>query len=147
VSREVIKVEGLQELDRALVEVGEAIGPRKARTVLRQGMQDVLKPMAAEAKARVRVDKGTLRDSIKVGGTLNRSQRRSYRKQSDIEVHMGPSGLPQATTEEFGTSDQSPHPYMRPTWDAGKGEALEKFKAFLWARIEKARKRFAKTRA
>lgn len=146
-SREVFKVDGLKDLDRAFIELAEEIGPKKVRTPARKAMHDVLKPMADEAKGRVRVDQGHLQRSIKVGGTLNRSQKKLHEKQSDIEVHMGPSGLTQAITEEFGAVDQAPHPYIRPTWEANKDGALDKLQDFLWGRIEATRKRVAKLKA
>lgn len=142
-----VKVEGLRELDAALASLGEEIGPRRGRTVLRQTLQDIAKPIAADARSKVRVDKGALQRSIKVGGTLSRSQKARHVKQSDIEVFIGPSNLPQAITEEFGTSKQAPHPFLRPAWEAGKDQALASFKEAMWARIDKAAKAAAKRRA
>lgn len=142
-----VKVEGLRALDKALGDLAQEIGPRRARTPLRQALQAIGRPIAEDARSRVRVDKGHLRDSIRVGGLLSRSQRAEHVKESDIEVHVGPSNLPQAITEEFGTTDQAPHPFLRPAWEAGKDKALESFKGVLTERLARAVARLAKQRA
>lgn len=165
------RVEGLAELDAALVVLAEDLGPAKARTPLRQALTDVAKPMRDAARSRVRVyagpgesarakfyrslggkkkrviKPGELRASIRVGSTLNRSQRGRTAKESGVEVYMGPSGLVQGITEEFGTYRQAPHPFMRPAWEAGKAEALASFKEKLTLYLVKAVARATKGKA
>ena len=57
---------------------------------------------------------------------------------------MGPGRQPQAIQEEFGNRRQSPRPFMRPAWEAGKGQALESVKTILTEEIAKATQRAAR---
>lgn len=51
---------------------------------------------------------------------------------------MGPSGLPQGITEEFGTVNQTAHPFMRNTWDEEAMPTLDRMGAFLGDEVMKA---------
>lgn len=147
-ARETFRIDGLKELDRALGELPKSMGKSVLRRVLRNRAQ----PIAEDYRNAVRVDQGDLKRSIGVGTKLTRRQRSQHRRmfrdnRASVEMFVGAGGLAQAITEEFGTVDQSPHPGLRPAWDAGKGPLLSGLKADLWSEVRKAAARHAKRQA
>lgn len=134
-----VKIEGFRELDRALGELKVTT----ARNVARRSLKGALEPMAESARQNVAQDRtGELRGSI--GITTGRPRSKGYRRQDRIEVHMGPGQQPQAIQEEFGNRKQSPRPFMRPAWEAGKQQALDGVKTILSEEIGKATARAAR---
>ena len=138
-----LRVEGLKELDRALLEMKSST----ARGVVRRVLTRAAEPIAEDMAARAPRDTGYLAEHIDTGIRLSRRQRSVSRKQSDVEVFAGATRVVQATLAEFGTRDQSAHPFARPAWDAGKMRALADVKSGLANEIEKTAKRAAKRAA
>lgn len=137
-----MKVEGLRDLDRALNELKVTT----ARNVGRRTVRGALEPMAEAARGNVAKDRsGELRSSI--GVTTSRPKGKGYRRQDKIEAHMGPGQQPQGIQEEFGNRNQSPRPFMRPAWDAGKEALLDAVKTGLASEIAEAAKRAARKAA
>ncbi len=134
-----VKIEGLRELDQALIALGKVTAKNAARRTLRKAAE----PIRAAAVQAAPVDTGDLIKSVAVS---TRNPKRN-KKQSPIEVHVGPGRHPQAITQEFGTRDHSPQPYMRPAWAAEKGTALRLIKQTLTAEIMGAAKRQARKAA
>jgi HK97 gp10 family phage protein len=137
-----MKMEGLSEAKQALRELPDST----AKNVLRRVGRVCLQPMADHAKSLAPVEDGTLRDSIRVGTTLTRRQKSMHTKlgPDDVEIFMGAGGLPQAHMMEFGTVDVTARPYMRPAWDRGKDDLLQRVADSLWVEIEKAAARLAR---
>ena len=138
-----LRVEGLKELDRALLEMKSST----ARGVVRRALTRAAEPIAEDMAARAPRDTGYLAEHIDTGVRLSRRQRSVSRKQSDVEVFAGATRVVQATLAEFGTRDQSAQPFARPAWDAGKMRALADVKSGLADEIEKTAKRAAKRAA
>lgn len=140
-----VAVEGLADLQVALRQLPDAT----AKNVLRRVGRKVLQPVADRAEGLAREDTGALKRSIGVSTRLTRRQRRDNVKagRDDVEVYAGAGGLTQAITEEFGTEDQAPHPFLRPAWDAEKAGVLGALKAELWTEIQKSAARLAKKAA
>lgn len=147
-----VRVEGLRELDRALAELPKATG----KNVLRRVLRKVGEPMAADMKAKAPDDPGTggndLRSSIGVGTRLSKRQAKLHRKmfkndRASVEMFVGAGPVPHAHLQEFGTAHHGPQPFARPSWDAGKGRALETVKTELATEIDKAAKRLARKAA
>jgi HK97 gp10 family phage protein len=140
-----VKVEGLAALQAALRQLPDAT----AKNVLRRVGRKVLQPVADRAEALAREHTGALKRSIGVSTKLTKSQRRANVKvgRDDVEVYVGAGGLTQAITEEYGTEDQTPHPFMRPAWDGEKRSVLANVKTGLWTEIDKAAARLAKKAA
>jgi HK97 gp10 family phage protein len=134
------KLQGMKELEQVLGRLPSAT----SKNVVRRASKEALEPAARKARSRVRVDTGQLLESINVSERLNRPQKAKYNKQSDFEMHMGPSGVPQGITEEFGTLHQPAHPFMRPTWDEEAVPILDRVGAHLGNEIMKAARRQAK---
>jgi len=139
---------GLKELDAALGELPKATGKNILRRVLRKAGQ----PIADEARQLAPRDTGELLRSIGVGTQLTRRQRAQHRRmfrddRASVEMFVGPGGLAQAVTQEFGTYKEPAQPFMRPAWDANKMKALGTIKLELEAEIDKAAKRMARKAA
>ena len=144
-----VRLEGFRELERALNELPKSTG----KNVLRRVSKGALQPMAEKARGLAPKDKGDLAASIQVSERRTRRVARINRfdKNTGIQMAMGPvSGkgvLNYATFAEFGTIDTPATPFMRPSWDGGKDNALDYVKANLGSEIEKAAKRLAKKAA
>lgn len=146
-----VKVEGLREVERALGELKKATG----RNVMRRVAVARLEPMAEVARsiaAGFRLN-GDLVESIAVTTKqAGYARRLSRRSKSEAEAYMGPSGRgkkapPQGSLQEFGTQHHPPQPFMRPAWDACKGDLLPGIGEDLMAEITKAAARQAKKQA
>lgn len=136
-----VKVEGLRDVERALLGMKTAT----AKGVVRRVLLSRAKMFADDMRPRVSVDQGALRDSIGVGTKLTRRQSKLNRKGSPLEVYAGAGGLTQAITEEFGTVNQAPDPSARPAWDATQRPMLnglvDDFKAEIAKTAARVRKR------
>ena len=142
------KIEGLKELEAALKRLPPAVGKRFLRATLRKMGQ----PIAQDAKAKAPRDDGTLQDSIGVGTRLTRRQKSLHRKmfrndKASAEVFVGAGGVPQAHIKEFGSITNAAQPFLRPAWDAHKGQLVEQMKTELWGQIDKRSKREARKAA
>jgi HK97 gp10 family phage protein len=140
-----VKVEGLQELMTALRELPNAT----AKNIMRRVLVARAEPVAEAARRLVPVHEGHLKESIHVATRLTRRQKSRHRKvdPDDVEVFVGPGSDPAAHLNEFGSSHQAAHPFMRPAWDETKDELLEGVAADMWDEIEKAATRLAKKAA
>lgn len=131
-------VAGLKELGESLEDFKRSTGRNIARRALRKSLQ----PIADHAKDLVREKTGALKESIKVSDKLTRRQQAQHQPRNGaVHMFVGAGGLTQAVTEEYGTENQAPHPYMRPAWDAHKDQILETIKDDLKTEIDKAAER------
>lgn len=133
------KIEGLRELDKALIGLGKVAAKNVARRVLRKAG----KPIAEDAAQRAPDDTGKLIRSV-AATTRNP---KGNKKESPIEVHVGPGRAPKAHLQEFGSRRHGPQPYLRPAWDLGKARALDSIKGDLADEIAAAAKRQARKTA
>jgi HK97 gp10 family phage protein len=144
---EKVKVEGLRELEKALMALDKHTTRRSvARKVLKKAAQ----PLADQMNRLAPSDPGTsegLNTSYSVSTKLNKRQRKAAKKdKSDVEVYAGtndPAGLQQ----EFGNVNHAAQPHVRPAWDGGKRQALETIKDDLGDEIIKSVARQAKRKA
>lgn len=128
------RVEGLKDCERALRDLPKAT----ARNVVRRVLKAAAQPIADMGRSLAPTDEGHLKASYGVGTKLTRRQRRAHRKQSPIEVFVGPGGDPAAIATEFGNEHQAAQPHLRPAWDANKAGALKSITADLVHEIGKA---------
>lgn len=149
-----VKIEGARELVAALQDLGKSTG----KNVLRRVGRKRLEPMRDAAAAKIRERSGAAKRSIKVGTKLAKSQRAArgvhvgggqFRAdpKNDVTIYMGPGQNPEAITEEFGTFNQEPHPYMRPAFDSEAQGVVDGIADDLWVEIRKAAARAAKKAA
>jgi HK97 gp10 family phage protein len=139
-NKEFFRIEGLKDLDDALAELPRAT----ARNVLVRTLKDAGQPVADDAAARAPVLRGGLRESYTAGQKLSRRQKKMHRKESDVEVFIGPTAHPKSVQTEFGNRHQAPQPHLRPAWDSGVSGVLARVRDALALQIEKARARIAR---
>lgn len=134
-----VKLVGMDEIERKLAQVKGATAKNKVRKVLREAGE----PIARKARALAPRDEGDLQESIDVSPILNRSQRGQHPKGyfADLEMHIGPSGLVQGITQEFGTYKAAAHPFMRPAWEGMEMKTLDTIGAMLWSEVHKKARR------
>jgi HK97 gp10 family phage protein len=133
-----IKLVGMKEVEQALGRLKTATARSKGRKILKEAGE----PIARAARNLAPRDEYDLVESIDVSPVLNKSERRKHRKGSfaDVEMHIGPSGLPQAILQEFGTFKEPAQPFIRPAWDANREQTLELVSNLLWLEIQDAAK-------
>lgn len=135
------KVEGLKELEKAMMDLPKRVNKRLAQKVL----LETATPWAKDGSALAPDDPNTggfdLHTTVRAG-TRNTSGAR-WTKQDPVEVYIGPRSR-HAHLQEFGTKDMPAQPYMRPMWDGGKEWALRNIAQTLGAEIAKAAARYAR---
>ena len=141
------KIEGLAELDDALVELAEEFSVRNAKSVMVAALKDGGKIIAKAGQANAPVKSGKLAESYKVGMQLSKRQRQQRVKESAIEIFVGPTPHPKSVQTEFGNSHQAAHPHLRPAWDSNSRRVLDLIIKRASERLEKTRARLVKRRA
>jgi HK97 gp10 family phage protein len=170
-AKEVVRVEGLAELEAALDALPEAV----ARTTLTRTLRKAAGPIQAEMQAKAPQRTGGLRNSIVIrtrirntvgfaeysstlagGGSIReaRGALRDARRgagsganaaaRAEVNIVVG---APHGRLLEFGTVKMPAHPFARPAWEGGKSGALTTISVELGAEIEKSRARLARRAA
>lgn len=137
------RIEGLAELDEALTELSRAT----ARNVLRRTLIEQGKPIRDDGARNAPVDKGGLKASYTIGTKLSRRQKAQNKKESMVEVYIGPAPSAKSIQTEFGNAHQAAHPHLRPAFDSNVQRVLSGIRDELAAQIEKARARMARKAA
>lgn len=136
-----IRVEGLKELEQALKQLPRA----NAKAVLRRTLKEAGEPIARAARAMAPKLEMHLSESIDVSTKLSKRQAGLHKKQSPVEMFIGPGPDPAGHIQEFGSGPgDHAQPFMRPAWDGGKDQALETIANLTWIEIEKTAARLAK---
>jgi HK97 gp10 family phage protein len=143
-TRTTFRVEGLSELDAALIELADEFHPRNARNVLRGALKDGGQIIADAGEANAPRLTGQLAQSYTVGAKLSRRQRGQYTRESAIETFVGPTPHPKSIQTEFGNSHQAAHPHLRPAWDANWRRVLDVITSRAAERLEATRKRLVR---
>ena len=125
-----VRTQGFRELEQLMFQIKGTT----AKSNVREAMREALEPMARRARQLAPVDQGDLVEGIEVTGrgippAPNRDP---------AEMMMGPGRHPQAILQEFGTFKEPPQPFMRPAWDEGHMDMLDRFGVFAWAKITAA---------
>lgn len=164
------KIEGLKELEEALLELPKAT----QGNVLKRAVAIPAADFADDASSRAPKDRGVLESEIKVsqpkiinpgtaafaaamqeGGTraeaaaaARAANRAAGGKGKSVSVQVGPTKRAfHGSLQEFGTRNHPPQPFMRPTWDAMKNQIVSSIADTLKDEIEKARDRIARKAA
>jgi HK97 gp10 family phage protein len=143
VARQTFKIEGLTELDEVLTELPKAT----ARNVVKRVLIAQAKPIKDEGERLAPRLKGGLKASYTIGTKLSRRQKGLHRKESMVEVFVGPGPAAKSVQTEFGNAHQAAQPHLRPAFDGNVMKVLEGIKDSLANEIEKARARLAKKAA
>jgi len=165
-----IKVEGLKELEDALLELPKAT----QGNILKRAVVAAAADFADHASRLAPKDKGKLATEIKVSkpkiinagtaafaaamrGGATRAEAASAARTANraaggvgrsVITHVGPTQSAfYGVFQEFGTAHHAAQPFMRPTWDALKNSMLTTIAETLAAEIEKSRARLAKRAA
>lgn len=141
--QQMFRVEGLKELEEALKELPRAT----ARSTLRRTLIVAAQPIARAGEAYAPRRTGELAQSYTVGSRLSRRQRRLHKKESQVEVFVGPTAHPKSVQTEFGNAHQAAEPHLRPAWDGNVMGVLDRIRQILAEQIEKTRTRLARKAA
>jgi HK97 gp10 family phage protein len=152
-----IRVEGLRELEARLKSLADEIGGKKAAQPVKAALRKAGKIVQKDAQARVRVDTGLLRDNIIVATAkrqkpgrfaVNVTVRAKAKKYADNRKNRkaGKVGktfknygaLYYARFLEFGTSKMQAKPFLRPAFEANKGQLAQVIRDELKLAIDKA---------
>lgn len=146
---ETFRIEGLAELEKSLIELRENfnLSRASAKNIVKRALTKSAEPFRSDAEARAPVLTGHLKQSFTTGTKLTRRQKSKYRKESELEIFVGPGGMPQAITQEFGAVQHPPQPFMRPAWDSNKRGVLDRITGELKTEIDKAAKRLERKAA
>jgi HK97 gp10 family phage protein len=139
-ARQTFKIEGLAELDEALSEFPKAT----ARNVLLRTLKEQGAPIRDTGEQLAPRDKGGLKQSYTVSTKLSRRQKKLNKKESMVEVYIGPGPAAKGVQTEFGNAHQAPQPHLRPAFDSNVQRVLNGIKNELADQIEKARARLAR---
>lgn len=150
-----MKFDGFDFLEKALIELGQAVEIRKAITA---GLIEAAEPMARAMRAGAPT--ASIAETIDVSKTLSRRQRRAADRQdaNTASVYVGPKPVGPALLIEFGTvrrhwktgkatGSVPARPFMRPGFESTKVQVLELFGKLMWIQIEKAANRIARRQA
>lgn len=154
---ETIRVDGLKELERRLLALGEEYGYRAAAKPVRAALRKGAQVIQRAAVANVRVKTGTLKENIIVTsqgrakpGLIDvkvtvRAKAKAYkpnarnRKNGRIGANYTDYGpLFYARFLEFGTSKMRAYPFLTPAFEANKGTVPGMIRDFLREAIDKS---------
>jgi HK97 gp10 family phage protein len=128
-----VQLEGFAELAERLKNLPDDVRDKTVRAAVTSGA----KTIRDEAKRRVPVRTGTLRDSIAV---------RADRKKPDeirVKVRLRSKGF-HGRFLEFGTVKMRARPFVRPAFDAKRDDVLETIKDALVKRLRREERKIAK---
>jgi len=141
--RQRFQIEGLKECQEALRDLKKAT----AKNILLRALKEVGEWIARAGEALAPRLSGLLADSYTVGTKLSRRQKKLHKKESDVEVFVGPMPHAKSVQTEFGNAHQVAHPHLRPAWDANKQRVTDGLKDRIWSQIEAAAERAARKAA
>lgn len=161
-----VRLEGFRELEAELGKLSRAAGKgalRRAGVIALQPMAAIASAAAPEDTGALKRDIGVSAKAqggkvgdaefsavMRAGGSrsdavaaLRTARRSAGGGAPSVELFMGPvkgsrRNAIKAIVQEFGSSKQSPRPYMRPAWDADKQPMLERLKALLWLEVQRS---------
>lgn len=142
------KVEGLKELEKAMVSLGGKIGLK----VLRSAGREAMKPVLESAKAGANEDTGSLRASLAINATKGKGKtaininvgahRKKALKSQGGQVLTRTNQ--KAIAQEYGTKRQKAEPFLRPALQRNAARVLSIFKTSLAKKIDQEAKKLAK---
>ena len=138
-------VSGLQELEKALNDIGEKAGLRTLRKASREAMGGVQFAMAMDAGYdNESIDGEHMRDSIKI--TTKKLDSKHGGKDNALTTRVGPSKKhsQKAIAQEYGTKKQVADPFIRPALLENRHRVVSTFRTVLAIEIQKAIKKQAK---
>lgn len=156
VEKTTFKVEGLKELEAALLEYLE-----KAPAMIAKAQREPMQKVLADAKRLVPKRFGLLHDGLRLVTKRASAMRASSGVEALSEVGIRISnprtGLVGTAGEtmkprsywhlvEFGTSHSDAKPFLRPAFDQNVGNMIGDFKSSMAQQVERIRQRYARGR-
>ena len=133
-----VGISGAAEMERLLKLLPEKVAERVTKNALRAGARVI----RDEAKDRVPVDTGDLRDSVVVKAPTQRQRKRGaalvvvgFKKPVSRRAHL----------TEFGTQHQPAQPFLRPAVDEAGNKAIDAIGKSMARGINREAKKLAKT--
>lgn len=147
-----MKLTGMKELERALLDLGKEYGdPKYALQAMRPAMKKAVEPLVDNIKANTPVDDGDLRDSSKFKIRKANTKDKDVFGQDSIIVAeagwiwaAGKGTYAKALAVEYGTSNKKAQPVLRRALEANAGSMISTFKEELAKSIKKKAKQLAK---
>lgn len=127
-----LKIDGLNELERALKQLPGAVSKRLMSNATRSGAAVI----AREARKLVPKKTGVLRKNIKV-----KRHRKRTKTSVAYSIGWGKDGY-YGRFLELGTRYQPARPHLRPALDNNKREAIEKIRKILWRGIQRESRKY-----
>jgi HK97 gp10 family phage protein len=140
-------VEGLQEMEKAIQELANEYSAKEALSSLRLPLRKSIAIAKQTAQQKVPVDSGVLKESLKVSVKKpSRRDRRSQHVDKDtvLVARLDAKPYKQALAVEFGTSQVSAQPFLRPSLEDNVEEIFRVFTTELSKNISKSAKRLNK---
>lgn len=142
-ARQTFRIEGLRELDAALEELPRAT----SRNVLLRTLKEQGQPIRDDGERNAPELTGGLKQSYAVATKLSRRQKSQSKKESMVEVYIGPAPSAKSIQTEFGNAHQAAHPHLRPAFDGNVQRVQNGIKDELKSQIDKATERLARKAA
>lgn len=155
------KVEGFEELFKAMDELGQEVGKAKTDNIWKKALGYAFTPVLESAKSLAPTDTGQLREGIymKVGrptardkasstykGEVFMARVTSSAKRDDSTMHTTITkkgkerkvytNRPVGLAAEFGTADTAPHPYLRPSLENNADRIINRLGYSVMAALE-----------
>lgn len=127
------RMHGLKELQDSLNRLPDQL----RENALKNASAAAARVIRDEAKRRVKVNTGQLRDSIVVSRTF-KEKGRKVRLRGAVVLGIQGAARYYAHLVEFGSSRLQPRPFMRPAMEAKAREALDAMAARLKVEVERA---------
>jgi len=141
-----VQVHGLAELERALMQLPEAVAGKALNGALAAGMGSIRKeaknliPVGTKAHYIGKKSKGKLVQPGHLSKQLRVRKLRNEKFSSMYALSFSAAGF-YGMFHEFGTANMPARPILRPAFDNKKDQALERIKERLAANIERQRKK------
>jgi HK97 gp10 family phage protein len=145
-----IKLEGIGQVDQIFKELAAQIGDKKANSkILVPAVREAMRPVLAMAKSNAPVDTGTLQRTLQTEARrpTKRDRRSKYITQTDTVIaivttapakklkKLGIKSDARAIAQEFGSSRNPAHPYLRPALESQAQSVVNNLSSILARRL------------
>lgn len=135
-----VKITGASDLAKRLQQLPQAVSRQVQLTALKDGAE-VIRARAAQLAPRSTGPGPHLADNIVIG-TISAARLERQDRGNETIVEVGPSLKPNdlfyGYFQEYGTIHHPAQPFMRPAFDTGAPNALNRILSAMWTAIRKA---------
>lgn len=147
-----MKLDGLQEVVRAMEEIGKDLKGDPLRASLRKGTEVILDQARVNASFTKGYSEGRIRDNIQMKPLPPDEIPSGFSDGQEVFVASSRKSDPDAPDNawywhfvEFGTSKQSKQSFLAPAFDSKGNEAIRTFADEMGKQLERNAKRIAKS--